>query len=101
MEIYPDQNCPEMEPITLNGISIPNESNYIYLGLEINKELNFDEMAKFRTKCGKETAAMLNNTLYNTRVPLEYRRMVINNLLIPKLCFGGKFLGMSELRMVP
>ena len=27
--------------------------------------------------------------------------MLINNLLIPKLCFGGEVLGMSEKRMVP
>ncbi|MGL5708804.1 MAG: RNA-directed DNA polymerase, partial [Aeromonas sp.] len=69
MEIDPDPFCPAMEPLILNGEEIPSIQKYIYLGSEINSQLDLNEMAKYRLTKGKMTLAILRKTLLNTKVP--------------------------------
>ena len=101
MEINTDAYCPRGRPLNYNGQDLPDVEKYVYLGTEINNELNFNELAKFRLTKGRSTVAQIKNTLANETVPLEYRRMLISNILVPRIMFGSEIFGMSEKRVHP
>ena len=106
MEINPSK-CGIMEivrdtpliqtPVKYHGEIIPVVDKYTYLGIEFNKELDINIMAKFRTAKGKETLEILRKSLSNQKVPLEYRTMLIRNVIIPTLHYGAEIFGMSIL----
>ena len=87
-----------LAPLLVNGESIPLVDKYVYLGVEINKDLDFKTMAKYRITKGQGTLACVRNTLCNNRVPLEYKPMLIRSVLIPRLTFGAEIFGMSKPR---
>ena len=87
------------DPVVYNGEVIPRVDRYVYLGIEFNKDLDLQEMARFRLIKGKKTLLSLSNTLKNPRVPLEYRSVLIKSILIPTLHYGAEVFGMSEMRL--
>ena len=101
MEINTDAYCPQMEPLSYDDEIIPVVKKYVYLGIEINSNLDLTEMSRYRLKQGLITLSSVKNTLLNSRVPLEYRNMLIKNILIPRLMFGSEIFGMSEQRVSP
>jgi len=85
--------------IMYNGEIIPYVDKYVYLGIELNKDLDLQEMSRYRLSKGKQTLGSISTTLKNPRVPLEYRNMLIKSILIPTLHYGAEIFGMSELRV--
>ena len=59
------------------------------------------KMAKFRKQKGMEVVIGLSKTLRNQLVPLEYKRMLVNNVIIPTVLYGSEIFGMSETRISP
>ena len=82
-----------------NGEVIPKVDKYVYLGIEFNDTLNIELISKYRQYKGKETFYGLMATLRNTRVPLEYRNMLIKSILIPTIHYGAEVFGMNEQRV--
>lgn len=80
---------------------IQNVTTYTYLGVQFNCELDLARMAKFRKQKGLEVVAGLSKTLRNQLVPLEYKRMLVNNVVIPTVLYGSEIFGMSEPRIRP
>jgi hypothetical protein len=48
-----------------------------------------------------EAITRLANTLKNQLVLLEYRRMLINHVIIPMTLYSSEIFGMNEIRMNP
>jgi exonuclease III len=101
MEINQDSFCPQGKPVLYDGIELPNVNKYVYLGTEINNSLNLYEMAKYRLGIGRSTLLQIKPTIGNNSVPMEYKRMLINNILIPRIMFGSEIYGMCEKRVYP
>jgi exonuclease III len=90
-------NEPESNPtpITWRGETIPEVEDYVYLGIEITKGLSLEKMSRQRVIKGIVTLTMMRKTLSNITIPLEYKRMLIKNILIPRMTFGSEIFGMS------
>lgn len=101
MEITTDQSAPHLEPIPFSGESIPVVSEYTYLGVELNRKLDLSQSAMYRVRRGQETLATIRPTLASNRVPLAYKRMLVHNVLIPRITFGSEVFGMSRKRIQP
>lgn len=86
------------QPIEYEGNPIPWTENYTYLGIEINQDLDLEKMAKSRATRGYVLVKQLEKSLTNNRVPIAFKRMLIQNMLIPKLIYGGEIFGMSAQR---
>lgn len=80
----------------IEDVLIPNDTNYIYLETEINKELEFKSRSKHYIAAGKNSLAFMYSTLINTEVNLRYRRLLIKNVIIPKIKFGGEIHGIRK-----
>ncbi|XP_077301481.1 uncharacterized protein LOC143922090 [Arctopsyche grandis] len=72
---------------------------YVYLGVEINNSLDYDQMAKFRSLKGVAVSESIRSTLGNVKVPLAYKQILLKNLLQPTLLYGSEIFGMNESRM--
>lgn len=99
MEIIKSPDQTPIEPVLFNGEEIPSVNKYVYLGIEFNNLLNIDMMSKYRIDKGKDTLCGLMATLRNSRVPLEYRLMLIKSILIPTIHYGSEIFGMNEARV--
>lgn len=75
--------------------------DYVYLGVCINDDLDIDRMARHRAGKGAAVESQMAQTLHSTRIPLEYKRMLISSVLCPSLLYGTECFGMSERRMKP
>ena len=56
-------------------------------------------MARFRCTKGIATANRLTGTISNPKVPLAYKQMLLNSLLMPTLLYGSEIFGMNETRL--
>lgn len=97
IKIFPDQI--PIEPLLFNGEEIPKVKKYIYLGIEFNDTLDINMMSKYRVDKGKQTLCGMIPTLRNTRVPLEYKCMLLKSILIPTIHYGSEIFGMNEQRV--
>ena len=97
MDISP--NLEEPFVIKYNGEVIPSVERYTYLGVEFNSKLDLDVMAEFRVGKGVAKVNALRPTLGNSGIPLEYKRMLVNSIVIPTVTYGTEVFGMSEKRM--
>lgn len=77
---------------------IPCVSTYTYLGIEFNNSLDCDLISKFRIEKGRDKLSTLTPTLRNNLIPLEYKKMLVNNIIIPGIIYGSEIFGMSEKR---
>ena len=88
----------DIHKVQYRGEEIPLVDSYVYLGVDFNNELDLQRMSQFRAQKGVERSRALTPTLRNYRVPLEYKRMLINSIIIPTLSYGTEIFGMSERR---
>ncbi|KAL6121634.1 hypothetical protein NUSPORA_01407 [Nucleospora cyclopteri] len=82
---------PQNEPgtfINFNDDEIEVVTQYTYLGIEVNAEFDEGKMAKGRIQKGYQTLAILTPSLKDKLIPLEYKRMLIANVLIPRITYG-------------
>lgn len=96
-----NDNIEHNDPIIYDMDIIPMVEEYTYLGIQINKDLNLDTMARHRLSKGRETLEIMRKTLSNDTVPLEYKRMLISSILVPRMNFGSEIFGMSLKRSDP
>jgi endonuclease/exonuclease/phosphatase (EEP) superfamily protein YafD len=85
-------------PVHFEGEIIPEVEVYTYLGIEVNKWLDLVRIAKYRVAKGIGAAQLINGTLLNKRIPLTYKKMLIQNFLIPTLMYGSEIYGMNTRR---
>lgn len=109
MEINP-KKCGIMSFPTnpCNGIMYKNEiieyvPKYTYLGVEINLEMDFEKMATNRLGTGWQTLAQISPTLKSCKIPTVFKRMLIMNVLIPRITygiaiFGSKFENLTKIK---
>lgn len=66
-------------------------SSYKYLGVELNSEFNFDRMALSRLGAGWQTVNQISQTLKSKNVPSIFKRMLIMNVLVPRITYGTAY----------
>ncbi|KAL6121049.1 hypothetical protein NUSPORA_02097 [Nucleospora cyclopteri] len=86
-------NSLETSDISFNDKKLPIVSRYVYLGIEINDSLDEKEMASFRCQKGWNTIELIKDTLRCKKTPLEYKRLLIKNVLTPRVTYGLALFG--------
>lgn len=89
----------ERAVLLYNGEAIPNITRYVYLGVEFNEDLDMKAMSDFRVGEGRTALEQLRPTLSNPKIAIEYKRMLIANVILPKTLYGQEIYGMAESRM--
>jgi hypothetical protein len=79
-----------------DGREIPIKSHYSYLGVEINDKVSYERMAKYRMKTGWNTLESIKHVLRNKKVSLIYKRMLIRNVLLPRITYGIQIFGLRK-----
>lgn len=79
--------------LKLNGKILPQVKDYIYLGIQLNDELDFAKMANYRVPKGIQLVGTLWKTLASDILPIMYKLMLIKSILIPKLTYGIEIYG--------
>jgi exonuclease III len=74
---------------------IPVVEKYTYLGVGFNRYLDYDIMVKHRCQIGIAASQKIASTLSDNSVPLIYKKMLVQNFLIPTLLYGQEIYGMS------
>lgn len=88
----------QIQDIHYNNELIPIVDSYVYLGVDFNNSLDLQVMANYRVQKGIIKSQALTPTLRNYLVPLEYKKMLVNNIIIPTVTYGTEIFGMSERR---
>ena len=60
----------------------------MYLGVELNRDLNFEELGKYRVRAGLATLDVITKSLVNQSMPMMYKQMLIKGLLLPRMTYG-------------
>ncbi|KAI4292325.1 hypothetical protein PAPHI01_1599 [Pancytospora philotis] len=81
-------NAQGLESITYMGGTIPCVENYVYLGVEINRELDYAKMARFRLKKAGDCLRRMDHVLRNPEVALEHKKRLIGGVLAPRAHYG-------------
>lgn len=87
-----------LEPLKYNGEYIPVVDRYVYLGVEFNDRLNYDWMSQYRLGKASRVLGTLKATLSNTKIPMEYKTMLLKSIVLPTMLFGSEVFGMSKRR---
>ena len=67
--------------------------------MEFNSQLDLKKMAEYRINKTRMAANSMLPTLRNNRIPLEYKKMIINNVISPMVSYGAEAFGLNETRM--
>ena len=89
----------ETEEIKYKNEVIPIGENYIYLGVDFNNSLDLKRCTEYRRSKGIHMNRILGPTLNNNLVPLEYKKMIVNNVIIPAVSYGAEVFGINETRI--
>ena len=80
---------------------IPVVEKYAYLGIGFNRYLDSDLMARHRCQIGALAGHKIGGTLSDTKIPITYKKMLVQNFLIPTMLYGQEIYGMSLERSTP
>ncbi|KAI4293237.1 hypothetical protein PAPHI01_2511 [Pancytospora philotis] len=80
---------PTYIPVLYQGVEVPRVKKYVYLGLELNEDLDYVEMAKSRLKRGWDSLARMKNLLLNSEVSLKLKKWLIARMLAPRIQYGA------------
>ena len=83
------------------GGTIPVVDQYTYLGLTIDTAMSTATMAEARASTGAKTLAHLAPFLAHSSIPVAMKRIVINGMLLPQLCYGAEVWGDQILTVSP
>ncbi len=61
--------------VIYNNEELPNINKYVYLGVEINDQLDYKEMANYRTRVGNQTLDTMKKTLPARSLPMIFKSM--------------------------
>ena len=86
-------------PVQYKNETIQVVDKYVYLGVEMNNQLDYDQMAKFRVSKGIGVAESIKDTMGNFKVPLLSKQILLKHLLQPTLLYGCEIFGMNEKRL--
>jgi hypothetical protein len=91
----------EYNPVIINykNETVQYVDKYVYLGVEINNTLDYDQMARYRTTKGIKTAESIKGIIGNTKIPLASKQLILKCLLQPTLLYGSEVFGMNEKRL--
>jgi exonuclease III len=85
----------------LDGQAVPIVTEYTYLGLLFNKDLDLSIMAKARADLGQRALGSLRPVLASPTISSLIKTRVIQAILIPTLSYGGELWGMGDSRAQP
>ena len=77
----------------LQGGDVPVVDQYKYLGVMINKDLDFNVHVQYRADQGRKALFAARDLLANPAVPLGIKRSVYLTGVRPALVYGGELLG--------
>ncbi len=83
-----------VERIEYKNSYIEGCNSYKYLGVTLNRKLNMDEIANVRISIGQNTLSAISSKLKNNLVPIMFKKLLIKNLLMPRMCYGIQIYGM-------
>jgi len=81
---------------TLQGEPVPVVDKYVYLGIELNSELNLETTSEAITARTRKVVWGLKPFLSNRNIPLAIRVLAIKSLVIPVATMGSELLGMNQ-----
>ena len=84
------------ETFFFNGQEIPISKTYTYLGIEINDEIDYKAMAAKNTAKGYQTLDEAKSMLLNRKMPLLAKKMIIGQVLIPRMAYGMQIFGVNQ-----
>ena len=80
---------------TLQGGHIPRVDGYLYLGCQLDYELNPDTACKYRERQGGKVLGFISRMLATGSIPIGLKRLIIKVVLIPCLVYGAEWFGMN------
>lgn len=83
------------ESIKYKNEEIKRTTGYCYLGIYLNNKLEYQKMADYIISKGMETFKTIGNKHEDRRVPMIFKKMIIRNILLPRISYG---LGVYGLR---
>lgn len=76
--VIPNRN--DNSIVRLGNEVLPRVSEYTYLGIQLNDELNMERMARYRIPKGNQVLDIIWKTLAAVRIPLLYKLMLIKGI---------------------
>ena len=100
MEVCPPEQSDiiPQEKVVYRGENVPITEKYVYLGVEMNNELDMIKMAQYRVQKGRSTLGSCMSTLKNSAIPISYKLMLIRNIIQPSIAYGSEIFGMNQVR---
>ena len=87
-----------VEPPTINGLEVPVVSEYVYLGVVVTQDLDFDAMVAGRCKKAEKTMYMILPLLRAQSIPVALRISVLRTTVLSTLLYGSEVWGMEDSR---
>lgn len=78
---------------------VPEKSEYKYLGIMINDQLDYAKMAETRFEKIKKVCNLWKATLANHKVPLKAKSMIIKGIISPSITYRCEIFGMNSQRL--
>ena len=78
----------------IHGKRLPVVTEYEYLGIVMNQDLNRDRMAQARKKSASKTMRTIQPFMQQKNVPLQHKIRVLKTVCIPKMLYGAELFGM-------
>ncbi len=82
----------------LNDESLPIVTEYLYLGVLLNRDLDLDVVAKDRASKGSRALNAIRPVLTSSSIPSIIKTRLVNAVLVPTLSYGGEIWGMQQPR---
>ena len=90
---------PEAIKVLYGQEEVPETKHYEYLGVKITESLSYDSMAKHREANGNRIVGMCKHVLLNDKIALKYKSMIVKNIIVPTITYGGEIFGCNETRV--
>lgn len=82
----------------LAGQAIPKTNCYTYLGIPFDKTLSLDPIINCLSSKLENSIFSISNFLKNPRIPLPFKKTIINSFLIGKVSYFAPLLGSNKIR---
>ena len=75
---------------------IPITEKYTYLGIELNNQKDYKMMTLRSAARGHQPLDEVKGMLMNKRIPLQAKKMIIAQVLIPRMTYGMQIFGVNQ-----
>ena len=89
------------ELFLLDGELVPVVTSYKYLGVTINSTFSLDAIVAEREMKGRKVLEAIKPLLWNIRMPVAFRVLLVKSILMPTLTWACELWGMNSSRVRP